>query len=982
MDFIRSNYLVDGTEISNIIGSYGTLGGAKILSERLDENIDYTYVAGTLYAEHLHAAATDQYVLLTDYGHLFNDPVRTFMLDNYATLAQALHHERDYGFKFDSVKELASSYLFKVNGKAAESIQWLWMRVASQVAYPTEMLSYVDGSLDEVIENYEILSNRKAIYATPICINSGFRIPQLESCFVVPIGDSMESIADSHTHFLMGSKCNAGFGMDLGAIRHSQVSNRGNTKGIPGLAKHVFNEPTVYADQLGSRPAALTVHAGDHHKDARTVIRMKDRNAPLDIQATNLHYCIVQSNLFRKRILQAKCLPEDQRKEITWSFFCPREVQKFWVRVHGGNVHDTNLVSKAPSLHDLWGNEFEEFYQRCEQELAPSETIPVLDFDTEIETQRWTVGEPFIMFKDLANAKSNHQHLGTITQSNLCVRGDTLILTDKGYLSIESRVGMLTNVWNGHEWSTVTPMKTGTDQKLLQVSFSNGSIIHCTPYHKFHVIGRDGPMSAKDLQQGMEVIHWNHPNMDAVQNGAIVLGITDNGEHADTYCFNEPNRHMGIFNGVIAGNCQEIIQYTKAGEAAATCDLASINVAAFVVDGKFDWADMCRVTRVITRGLDRVIERTSGIIPNEGQRMLEKILSDPNSSHEQREFAMKLLPHVKKDLTWIGRMRNRAMGIGTMGLASCLALMDIPYESEEASEFASRIRACIYYCTLDESANMARVKGSYPTFAGSPVSKGILQQDMWAQEDKEMREFLKTLDPMVAGGFKRYSWKIPEPSTFGVDGSWDELREKCKGGMRNSLLTCQAPNGTTASVFGVSPAIEPFFSVMYSANKVAGSDKTIYDVFRTVLIREGLYDPVKIARYLKGNAGSIDGMHTQFDGELARKCRRVEKLFKNGFSINKKKYLIMCARMARFIDQSLGLTFFYAYPNVGNASDLTSLAWVNGIKNLYYARRVVGSSKVSIDLGTSRTMKNSTNANMRESVCPMSGDMHCRSCEG
>jgi ribonucleotide reductase alpha subunit len=185
----------------------------------------------------------------------------------------------------------------------------MWMRIAVQVAMPQytwvnkgKWMKVISGSIEEVRETYEILSRREGIHATPTCVNAGFHIPQLESCFVVPMGDSMLSISDVHKIAAMGSKCNGGFGIDVGRIRHSRVANRGNTKGIPGVLK-LFNTLVPYADQLGSRPAAINVLAPVWHVDIETFLTMRDMKAPKDIQCTNLNYTVSIPDLFYKRCI-------------------------------------------------------------------------------------------------------------------------------------------------------------------------------------------------------------------------------------------------------------------------------------------------------------------------------------------------------------------------------------------------------------------------------------------------------------------------------------------------------------------------------------------------------------------------------------------------------------------------------------------------------------------------------------------------------
>lgn len=130
----------------------------------------------------------------------------------------------------------------------------------------------------------------------------------------------------------------------------------------------------------------------------------------------------------------------------------------------------------------------------------------------------WRTGEPGLFFIDAANRYNPTPHIGAYESTNPCVTGDTPILTDKGFFPIESLVGQKVNVWNGFEWSEVEPRVTGENQKLLKVTFSDGSELRCTPYHKFYIQNgqpRDkrDPIKkeAKELHEGDRLIPWSHP---------------------------------------------------------------------------------------------------------------------------------------------------------------------------------------------------------------------------------------------------------------------------------------------------------------------------------------------------------------------------------------------------------------------------------------------------------------------------------------
>jgi len=175
-----------------------------------------------------------------------------------------------------------------------------------------------------------------------------------------------------------------------------------------------------------------------------------------------------------------------------------------------------------------------------------------------------------------------------------------------------------------------------------------------------------------------------------------VVSIEDNGRMDATYCFNELKRHMGIFNGVITGNCTEIMEVSGPDET-AVCNLASLCLPSFVKDGEFDFTKLNEVTQVVTRNLNRVIDRN--YYPTEAGRK--------------------------------SNMRHRPIGIGVQGLADVFMMLGLSFDSAEAHEINRVIFETIYRGALNASCDLAKEEGPYETYQGSPASQGILQPHMW-----------------------------------------------------------------------------------------------------------------------------------------------------------------------------------------------------------------------------------------------------------
>lgn len=238
-----------------------------------------------------------------------------------------------------------------------------------------------------------------------------------------------------------------------------------------------------------------------------------------------------------------------------------------------------------------------------------------------------------------------------------------------------------------------------------------------------------------------------------------VVSIEDNGRFDKTYCFNEPKRHTGIFNGVIAGNCSEILEYTSKDEI-AVCNLASLALPEYVRNGEFDFEELHRVTKVITRNLNKVIDRNYYPVP------------------EARN----------------SNMRHRPIGIGVQGLADVYILMGFPFDSKEASEMNMSIFECIYHAALEASVELARKDGRYESFSGSPASEGLLQFHL-------------------AGASTKFPWHF----------DWEFMSRSVRmTGLRNSLLIAPMPTATTSQVLGNNECFEPYTSNLYLRRTIAG----------------------------------------------------------------------------------------------------------------------------------------------------------------
>ncbi|MFZ1378456.1 MAG: ribonucleoside-diphosphate reductase subunit alpha [Saprospiraceae bacterium] len=238
--------------------------------------------------------------------------------------------------------------------------------------------------------------------------------------------------------------------------------------------------------------------------------------------------------------------------------------------------------------------------------------------------------------------------------------------------------------------------------------------------------------------------------------------------------------------------CTEIIEYTAPDEI-AVCNLASISLSKFVIDGEYDFKKLEEVTRVITRNLNRIID----------------INYYPVEEARRSNF------------------RHRPIGIGVQGLADAFILMRLPFDSEGAKKLNQEIFETIYYAAVSESCELAKKTGAYETFPGSPMSEGIFQFDMWN----------------VTPTANRYDW----------EGLRNQVKEF---GVKNSLLLAPMPTASTSQILGNNECFEPYTSNIYTRRTLSGEYIVVNKHLLEDLIKRGLWNQT-MKEQLMANNGSI-----------------------------------------------------------------------------------------------------------------------------
>uniref|UniRef100_A0A1A9W752 Ribonucleoside-diphosphate reductase n=1 Tax=Glossina brevipalpis TaxID=37001 RepID=A0A1A9W752_9MUSC len=334
--------------------------------------------------------------------------------------------------------------------------------------------------------------------------------------------------------------------------------------------------------------------------------------------------------------------------------------------------------------------------------------------------------------------------------------------------------------------------------------------------------------------------------------------------------------------------CTEIVEYTSADEI-AVCNLASIALNMFVTtDKKYDFNKLKEVTKLITRNLNKIID----------------INYYP-------------LPEAKRS-----NLRHRPIGIGVQGFADALILMRYPYESENAVLLNQQIFETIYYGALEASCELAKQYGPYETYEGSPVSKGILQYDMWNKKPTDL-------------------W------------DWAALKDDIKNhGVRNSLLVAPMPTASTAQILGNNESFEPYTSNVYTRRVLSGD---------FIVVNHHLLKDLTELNLWNGDMKNLLWAHRGSIQKIEAIPKDIKELYKTVWEISLKSTIDMAVDRGAFIDQSQSFNVHMADASYGKLSSMHFYGWKAGLKTgMYYLRTKPASNPIQFTVDKTRLTTNDT----------------------
>jgi ribonucleoside-diphosphate reductase alpha chain len=361
--------------------------------------------------------------------------------------------------------------------------------------------------------------------------------------------------------------------------------------------------------------------------------------------------------------------------------------------------------------------------------------------------------------------------------------------------------------------------------------------------------------------------------------------------------------------------CTEIIEYTAPDEI-AVCNLASLALPKYVNEDKsFDHNKLFEVTYQATVNLNRIIDEN--YYPVEDARR--------------------------------SNMRHRPIGLGVQGLADTFILMGFPFESVEARNLNREIFETIYFAAMTASKDQAIEFGTYETYAGSPVSQGVFQYDMW-------------------GVTPSNRWE------------WSQLKEEVKKhGVRNSLLLAPMPTASTAQILGNNECFEPYTSNIYTRRVLSGEFIIVNRHLLKDLVRSGLWNRDMRHKIMAAN-GSIQNI-TEIPQDI-------KDLYKTAWEISQKAIIELAADRGAYICQSQSLNIFMENANFGKLTSMHFYGWEKGLKTgMYYLRTKAATDaiKFTVDQVISEETTEGESLSLEERAaiaCSIENPDSCEMCSG
>lgn len=901
---------------------------------------------------------------------LINDKVYNAVCANWKRLNQVVS-DAQLNFNYFGFKTLESKYLLKVTDRIVERVAYRYMTVS---------LAIHSNDIDMAIKNFHCMIEGKLSHATPTLMYAGTpRSENFASCFLIAAKeDSIDGIFKTMHNCAMISKFAGGIGLNIHNVRAtgSYISGtNGTSDGIVPMLR-VFNNIARYVNQGGGkRQGSIAVYLEPWHADIFQFLELRKEIVKEETQAKDLFYALWMPDLFMKRV----------EMDGEWTLMCPNE---------------------CPGLFDVYGDEFEARYTEYEDKKMGRKIVKARELWNAIITTQIETGTPYICYKDACNRKSNQKNLGVIRSSNLCMAGETLILTKEyGWQQIAHLENRYMRVWNGHEWSSSLIMNTSMDAKLLEIIFTDGSVFKCTPDHKC-IMENSEKITAAELKPGATFINdFNLPVLTSIAcsvNGEVLTTIKEKIYwlcsllHKSGTRLPHKNRDKLVNIKLMAqtiGINPRVTQFSEHLYTLEFCENDRQNINEMRASIDKDEVLPTILPNNLTMTVKEIKElqglyptwcfgeplRNQGLVNGFITGNCAEIVEFSNS----QEVATCNLASIP-----LSTFVKQAATINTRGLQA--STINSPYFDFVEMMAATR-QAVINLNRIIDINQYPINEARYSNLRHRPLGIGVqgladtfinMRYPFESQQARDLNKkifealYYAALDqsciiaesegpyetfagsPASKGELQYDMWGV-HPTQWNPDISWSTLKARiAKHGLRNSLVTALMPTASTAQILGNNESFEPYTSNIYKRKVLSGD----FIVVNQHLVRDlqslNLWNKDTID-YIIANRGSIQAISNIPD--------KIKALYKTVWEIPQKVVIDYAADRGAFIDQSQSMNIYFEKPvTVDKSAKGASLydritamhfyGWRKGLKTgMYYLRTTPATEALQFTLKPVRT---------------------------
>lgn len=921
--------------------------------------------------------------------------------ENKDKLNFAIDYNRDYLFDYFGYKTLERSYLLKVktekehdddNGMTlVERPQHMWMRVS---------LGLHLDNIDRAIETYELMSTMYFTHASPTLFNSGTNRPACSSCFLLGIEDSMAGIYKCLADCAETSKHAGGIGIHIGNIRSKGTYIKGTNGYSDGIVKmlKVFNETARYANQGSKRNGSFAIYLETFHADIYEFLELRKNTGADHLRARDLFYALWVNDAFMTAV----------ENDTDWYLMS---------------------MDECPGLTDVYGEDFDKLYYSYVEQKKYRKVVKARDLWQKILVSQIETGMPYMSYKDAVNKKCNQKNIGTVKSSNLCVAPETLILTDTGYHRISDLENQEVNVWNGSQFSKTTVLKTGVDQPLIEVQFSNGMSLYCTEYHKFHI--KNGSKSiivqANNLVNGSELIDCEYPliegnisvsktpYLDGVNktniplNGTIedrikwITGMIDNSN--SVFVDYSGNLNVGYIQDkevvLLFQTLGCVVNYSKSNISIPPTSIKKLVELGFNKNGYLDLSrcfgvnvNKVTIVSVITTNrkdttycFNEPINHTgifNGVITGNCNEIT--LVSNEKETAVCNICTFSLPKYIKKNSEGVIEFdHDKLYDVVKIATRNMNNVIDINYYPTKEAELSNKKHRPIAMGIQGLANLFFEFRIAFESDLAIKLNKEIMETIQYAgwtasmELAKERGETYSSYEgsPISQGLFQHNMWGVQDNELSGR-WDWELLRKNIKEyGVLNSMITALPPTAGTSQILGNYESFEPINNNIFMRQTLSGNFAIINKYLIDDLVELKLWDE-EMKDLIIAAEGSIQNIPTI--------PVHIKEIYKNIWEIPQKHLINMSRDRGLFVDQTQSLNIFIAKPTIAKLSAMHFYGWKAGLKTgMYYLRSKPASKPKQMTVSKEiedKTKINSSKQDEEALVCSLDNKEACVSCTG